>query len=67
MIRERIMPCLLIEDGGLVKTIKFSNPRYIGDPINAIHIFNEKDVDEMIRQIGRTLAEALNMVFAGVA
>lgn len=48
MIRERIMPCLLMEDAGLVKTIKFSNPRYIGDPINAIHIFNEKDVDEMI-------------------
>lgn len=48
MIRERIMPCLLMEDGGLVKTIKFSNPRYIGDPINAIHIFNEKNIDEMI-------------------
>ena len=48
MIRERIMPCLLMEDAGLVKTIKFSNPRYIGDPINAINIFNEKDVDEMI-------------------
>lgn len=48
MIRERIIPCLLIQDGGLVKTINFSNPKYIGDPINAIHIFNEKDVDEMI-------------------
>ncbi len=48
MLRERIIPCLLLSDGGLVKTQKFKDPRYIGDPINTIHIFNEKDVDEMI-------------------
>ena len=48
MILPRIIPCLLIKDGGLVKTVKFSNPKYIGDPINAVKIFNEKKVDELI-------------------
>ena len=47
MILPRIIPCLLIKDGGLVKTVKFSNPKYVGDPINAVKIFNEK-VDELI-------------------
>jgi len=42
------MPCLLLKDGGLVKTVKFKNPGYIGDPINAIRIYNEKEVDELI-------------------
>lgn len=48
MLRSRIIPCLLIHDGGLVKTQKFSNPKYVGDPINAVKIFNEKEVDEII-------------------
>ena len=48
MLRTRIMPCLLLKDGGLVKTIKFKDPSYVGDPINAIRIYNEKEVDELI-------------------
>jgi len=48
MLRKRVIPVLLINDGDLVKTIKFKNPRYIGDPINAVKIFNEKEVDELI-------------------
>jgi cyclase len=45
---KRIIPVLLIKDGGLVKSIKFKNYRYVGDPINAVKIFNEKEVDEII-------------------
>ncbi|KQY84847.1 AglZ/HisF2 family acetamidino modification protein [Brevundimonas sp. Root1423] len=48
MLRPRITPCLLIQDGGLVKTVKFRDPRYLGDPINAVKIFNEKEADELI-------------------
>jgi cyclase len=48
MLMPRIMPCLLIQDDRLVKTIKFKNPEYVGDPINAIRIYNEKEVDELI-------------------
>jgi len=48
MLIKRIIPCLLLSNRGLVKTTKFSNPKYIGDPINAIRIFNEKEVDELI-------------------
>jgi cyclase len=48
MLLPRIIPCLLIHKGGLVKTIKFENPKYLGDPINAVKIFNEKEVDELI-------------------
>ena len=48
MLRPRIIPCLLIHNGGLVKTVKFQNPKYVGDPINAVKIFNEKEVDELI-------------------
>lgn len=48
MLRPRIIPCLLIHDGGLVKTVGFSKPTYIGDPINAVRIFNEKECDELI-------------------
>lgn len=42
------MPCLLLRNKGLVKTVKFREPRYVGDPINTIRIFNEKEVDELI-------------------
>lgn len=48
MALKRIIPCLLYDGSGLVKTIKFKNPSYIGDPINAIKIFNDKEVDELI-------------------
>lgn len=48
MLRPRIIPCLLIKDGGLVKTVKFGDAKYVGDPINAVRIFNEKQVDELI-------------------
>lgn len=44
----RIIPVLLLQDNGLVKTEKFNNPVYIGDPINAVKIFNEKRVDELV-------------------
>jgi len=48
MLRPRIIPCLLIHDKGLVKTEQFKKPRYLGDPMNAVRIFNEKEVDEII-------------------
>ena len=48
MLLKRIMPCLLIKDQRLVKTINFKNPKYIGDPINAVKIYNEKGVDEIV-------------------
>lgn len=47
MLRPRIIPSLLIQDNGLVKTVNFKNPKYVGDPINAVKIFNEKSVDEL--------------------
>ncbi len=48
MAIKRIIPCLLLRDQGLVKTVKFKKSTYIGDPINAVKIFNEKEVDELI-------------------
>ncbi len=48
MLKNRVIPCLLLHNGGLVKTQKFANPKYLGDPLNAIRIFNEKEVDELI-------------------
>ena len=48
MLRPRIIPCLLIHNGGLVKTVNFGNPKYVGDPINAVRIYNEKEVDELM-------------------
>ena len=47
MLRPRIIPCL-VKENGLVKTVKFKNPKYVGDPINAVRIFNEKQVDELM-------------------
>jgi len=47
MLRPRIVPCLLVKNGGLVKTVRFASPKYVGDPINAVRIFNEKEVDEL--------------------
>jgi cyclase len=48
MLRPRIIPCLLVHQGGLVKTQAFKDPKYVGDPINAVKIFNEKEADELI-------------------
>jgi cyclase len=48
MLRPRIIPCLLVKNGGLVKTVQFDKAKYVGDPINAVRIFNEKEVDELI-------------------
>lgn len=48
MLRPRLIPCLLIHQGGLVKTKKFQSPKYVGDPINAVKIFNEKNADELV-------------------
>ena len=48
MLRSRIIPCLLVHKKGLVKTVNFREPKYVGDPINAVKIFNEKEVDELI-------------------
>ena len=47
MLRPRIIPSLLIKNKGLVKTVNFKNPKYVGDPINTVRIFNEKEVDEL--------------------
>ncbi len=48
MLLTRYIPCLLLKNAGLVKTVKFKNPKYVGDPINTVRIFNEKEVDELI-------------------
>ena len=48
MLNPRIIPCLLIQNKALVKTVEFSSPKYVGDPLNAVKIFNEKSVDELI-------------------
>jgi len=48
VLRPRIIPCLLVHNGGLVKTVSFKEPKYVGDPINAVKIFNEKETDELI-------------------
>lgn len=48
MLQNRVMPCLTIKDNKLVKTKRFKDPQYVGDPVNAIKIFNQKEVDELI-------------------
>jgi imidazole glycerol-phosphate synthase subunit HisF len=48
MISTRAIPVLLIKNKGLVKTVKFSKPKYVGDPINAVKIFNDKGADELV-------------------
>jgi cyclase len=48
MLRPRIIPCLLVKNKGLVKTVKFKDGKYLGDPINAVRIFNEKEADELM-------------------
>ena len=48
MLKNRVIPVLLLKDLGLVKTVRFADPKYVGDPINAVKIFNDKEVDELI-------------------
>ncbi len=48
MLATRLMPCLLVSNGALVKTIRFKEGSYVGDPVNAVRIFNQKEVDELI-------------------
>ncbi len=48
MIRPRVIPALLLRGQGLVKTVKFKEPKYLGDPINMVRIFNDKEVDELV-------------------
>ena len=58
----RIIPTLLIKDKGLVKTINFKNPRYIGDPINIVRIFNEKEADEITILDIQATNKSLNLI-----
>jgi cyclase len=46
--KPRVIPILLLKNAGLYKTEKFKNPKYVGDPINAVKIFNDKEVDELV-------------------
>jgi cyclase len=48
MLRPRIIPCLLVQNKGLVKTVRFKHGKYVGDPLNAVKIFNEKEADELM-------------------
>jgi cyclase len=48
MLKPRVVPCLLLSNGGLIKTVGFKPSKYIGDPLNAVRIFNEKEVDELM-------------------
>ena len=48
MKRIRVIPVLLLHEGGLVKSVRFKNHAYVGDPINAVKIFNEKEIDEIV-------------------
>lgn len=48
MLQHRVIPALLLRNNGLVKTTRFKDPKYVGDPLNAIRIFNEKEVDELM-------------------
>ncbi len=57
MLKARVIPSLLLKGTGLVKTLKFDNELYVGDPLNAIRIFNEKEVDELILLDTRATAE----------
>jgi len=48
MLKTRVIPCLLLKHQGLVKTVRFQAPKYLGDPINIVKLFNDKEVDELI-------------------
>lgn len=58
MLRIRVIPCLLLRQGSLVKTVRFRDPAYIGDPLNTVRIFNELEVDELaFLDIGASLEQ----------
>lgn len=48
MLKTRVIPILLMKNGGLYKGVKFKNHKYVGDPINTVKIFNDKEVDELV-------------------
>lgn len=48
MLKTRVIPCLLLKDGSIVKTVRFKKVNYIGDPVNTIRIFNQMEVDEIV-------------------
>lgn len=48
MYHNRLIPCLLLDNGKLVKTVQFRKPVYVGDPINAVKIYNDREVDELV-------------------
>jgi len=48
MRRIRVIPVLMMHKGGLYKSVKFKDYKYVGDPINAVKLFNDKEVDELI-------------------
>ena len=65
MIIPRIIPCLLLKKEGLVKTVKFKDPVYLGDPRNIMRIFNEKEVDEIpssYKNIDEVMANQTDLV-----
>jgi cyclase len=63
MLRPRVIPTLLLESGGVIKTIRFRSPRYIGDPINVVRLFNDMEVDELV--LLDVAAEEPNLRFLG--
>ena len=62
-MRPRVIPALLLAEGGLVKTTRFKNPVYIGDPINVVRIFNDKEVDELLLLDTRATIDGLGPPF----
>jgi cyclase len=66
MLRVRVIPSLLIRDLGLVKSVRFAKERYVGDPINAIKVFNDKQADELIAlDISATKRGSINFELIG--
>ena len=64
MKRVRVIPVLLLQKGGLVKSVKFKDHKYVGDPINAVKIFNEKEVDEIasiVNAVNDSTKQGLNL------
>ena len=48
ILTPRVIPCLLIEHEGMVKTVQFENPKYLGDPVNVVNLFNQFEADEIV-------------------